>query len=251
MSNEIGIIRPVRTRHTPELGPLAILAASGMDVQLMRSRLNLPDSCALYLSRLYYNATDRLAPALVGPLMGAPYAVMCMETLRSWGARKALFVGWCGSIDAQVHIGDCVVPTAAWIDEGTSLHYGQSTCTSVHPDTTLCTLLQRGLQQHPIDFHSGAVWTTDAIFRETPSRVLKFQRVGALAVEMELSALLSAAAFYDFPLAGLLTVSDELFTFQWRPGFKSEAFERSRRTICDFLTGLLKRLGGEPDNDQR
>ena len=250
MPTEIGIVQPVRTRRTPELGPLAVLAASGQDVQLLRSRMNLPESRALYLSRLYYNAAEQQAPCLVGPLMGAPYAVMCLETLRRWGVRKAFFIGWCGSINAKVHIGDRVVPTAAWIDEGTSIHYGQSAGGSVHPDLALSAMLQQGLQQHQIDSHAGAVWTTDAIYRETPSRVRKFQGIGALAVEMELSALFSAAAFYDFPLAALLTVSDELFTFQWRPGFKSEAFERSRRITGDFFVELLKGQSSESEKEQ-
>ena len=241
LHNEIGIVQPVRTRRTPELGPLAVLAASGQDVEILRSRLNLSESRPLYLSRLYFNAAEQQTPSLVGPLMGAPYAVMCLETLRSWGVRKVFFIGWCGSINADVHIGDRIVPTTAWIDEGTSFHYGQTAGGSVHPDPALSAMLQRGLQKHQIDFHAGAVWTTDAIYRETPSRVRKFQEIGALTVEMELSALFSAAAFYDLPLAALLTVSDELFTFQWRPGFKSEAFERSRRITGDFFVELLKR----------
>jgi purine-nucleoside phosphorylase len=57
---------------------------------------------------------------------------------------------------------------------------------------------------------------------------------------MELSALLSAAAFYDLPLAALLTVSDELFTLRWQPGFKTQSFRQAREAVCNFLIDLTK-----------
>ena len=240
MNSENAIVRPVRTKRTPELGPLAVLAASKLDVEVLRDSLNLPDNRALYLSRLYYDAADRTRPAVIGPLMGAPYAVMCLETLRAWGTCKAFFIGWCGSIDARVRVGDAILPSGAWIDEGTSVHYGQSGKHAVQPDKRLRSILEAGLRQSRSIFHVGTIWTTDAIFRETPDQVLKFQQLGALAVEMELSALLSAAEFYAFPLAGILTVSDELFNLQWRPGFKSDAFKQSRAAVCLLVSELLK-----------
>jgi purine-nucleoside phosphorylase len=239
MIEDNAIVRPVRTKRTPVLGPLALLAASELDLQILRNGFNLPDSRALFLSRLYYNAADSKLPAVLGPLVGAPYAVMCLETLRAWGARQAIFIGWCGSIDERVRIGDIIVPAGAWIDEGTSGHYGLSGAKVVAPDEMLRSLLQQGLAQRRINFHNGLIWTTDGIFRETPDQVIKFRQQGALAVEMELSALLSAAAFYAFPLAGLLTVSDELFTLKWRPGFKTEAFCQSRSAVCDLAIDLM------------
>jgi purine-nucleoside phosphorylase len=239
MIKDEAIIRPVRTKRTPALGPQAVLAASELDVQILREGLRLQDSRALYMSRLYYHAADPKLPCVVGPLMGAPYAVMCLETLRIWGARKAFFIGWCGSINGQVRIGDTILPAGAWIDEGTSAHYGQAGSGVVHPDERLRLSLQQGLQQYHIPFHSGTIWTTDAIFRETPAQIENVQQLGALAVEMELSALFSSAAFYACPLAGLLTVSDELFLLQWKPGFKSDSFKQSRLTACKILIDLL------------
>ena len=240
MIHDDAIVRPVPTKNSPALGPLALLAASELDVQVLRRGLDLPDSRPLYMSRLHYNASEPKQPVIVGPIMGAPYAVMLLEILRAWGVRKAFFLGWCGSIDRQVRIGDILVPTGAWIDEGTSVHYEHFSKTAVQPDEGLKEILHRGLQQRRIAFHSGSIWTTDAIFRETRTQLHRYQRLGALAVEMELSALLSAAAFYGFAMAAILTVSDELFTFQWQPGFKTEAFKLSRRAVCELLIDLIK-----------
>ncbi len=240
MTHENAIVRPVRTKRTPVLGPLAVMAASDGDVQILRKELALTDSFPLYMSRLYYNRADPAIPAVVGPFMGAPYAVMLLEILRAWGTQKTFFIGCCGSTDQRVGIGDIIVPSGAWIDEGTSVHYGQCGDEAVRTDDTLRGLLQQGLVQRNANFHSGLIWSTDAIFRETRTQIHKYQQLGALAVEMELSALLSAAAFYALPLAAILTVSDELFTFQWRTGFKSDAFKQSRLTACSLITDLLR-----------
>jgi len=240
MTHDDAIVRPIRTKRTPLLGPLALVAASELDVQILRQGLDLPDSRPLYMSRIYFNRTDPQQPVVVGPIIGAPYAVMLLEILRSWGVQKAFFIGWCGSIDPGTRIGDIIVPTGAWIDEGTSMHYGQSAEVAVHPDKGLTEMLQLGLQQRRITFQSGLIWTTDAIFRETQSQIHRFQRLKALAVEMELSALLSAAAFYGLPMAAILTVSDELFTLQWCPGFKTEVFRLSRSAACSLLIDLSR-----------
>lgn len=243
MIHDDAIVRPVRTPRSPALGPVALLAAAAPDVGMLCKGMNLPHSRALFMSRIHYHAEEPEWPVVVGPIMGAPYAVMVLEVLRSWGVQKGFFIGWCGSIDQRVRIGDLIVPTGAWIDEGTSPHYGQSAGSPAVPDQQLQTELQRGLQRRAIPYHSGSIWTTDAIFRETRAQIDRFQGLGALAVEMELSALFSAAAFYGFPLAALLTVSDELFTYQWQAGFKTQAFRQAKEAACNFLIDVIKSDG--------
>ena len=242
MHGEDGVVRPIATGHTPKLGPLAIIVATGTDLQILRRNLKLPDTRRLYLSGLYYDSTDLKSPALVGPLMGAACAVMVLETLRAWGVQSIVFVGWCGSISSQLRTGDILLPDGAIVDEGTSLHYGQKTGSIVNPDGKLCDRLNKSLQESKITYCMGLVWSTDGIFRETPTQIKKFQSRGALAVEMELSALCSAAGFYALSFAALLIVSDELFTLQWRPGFKDKAFKQARNTVCNFLTERYRSL---------
>jgi hypothetical protein len=43
-------------------------------------------------------------------------------------------------------------------------------------------------------------------------------------------------------LAALLIVSDELFTLEWRPGFKEKRFKKSRTAVCELLTDSYRRL---------
>ena len=235
MIHDDAIVRPVRTPRSPMLGPVALMAAATPDVDRLRKGLNLPHSHPLYMSRIYFHAQEPALPVVVGPIIGAPYAVMVLEVLRSWGVQRGFFIGWCGSIDHGVRVGDLIVPNGAWIDEGTSPHYGQVPESSAVADPRLQADLQLGLQRQRIAFHSGLIWTTDAIFRETRAQIDRFQGLGAVAVEMELSALFSAAAFYGFPMAALLAVSDELFTYQWQPGFKTRVFRQACEAACNTL----------------
>ncbi|MEJ2038525.1 MAG: nucleoside phosphorylase [Desulfosarcinaceae bacterium] len=236
MTADDPVVRPVCNARTPVLGPTALLVASHLDLKMLAGRLQLPDSRQLYMSRLLYDAGQAERPCLVGPLMGAPYAVMILEILRAWGVRKVLFFGWCGSIDPVFRIGDIVIPTSALIDEGTSLHYRKTREAEVHPDRSLCAALQADLDDNGVDYKTGRVWTTDGIFRETPNKIEAFQRKGANVVEMELSAIYSLAAFHDMAAAALLAVSDELFTLTWKPGFTYRDFSASRNRIIERIS---------------
>ncbi len=236
MSHERGIVQPVCDAHSPSLGPFAILTATETDFHGLRRRLELPDTRRFFVSRCCYDAGNPQRPCLVGPLTGSPYAVMVLETLRAWGVNRFLFMGWCGAIHGSVKTGDVIVPRSAIIDEGTSPHYNQLPGASIESDAAWTDGLCRMLRDRKLDFHQGPVWTTDALFRETPGKIEHFRTRGALAVEMELSALLSVARFYTMPAAAVLVVSDELATLQWRPGFKDAAFKYARSTLCELLS---------------
>lgn len=233
------IIQPRRGKSSPRVGPVAVLAATEQDLGVLRSELGLSADPGrnLYISRLY-TSFDRLPGiCLAGPLVGSPYAAMLAETLIAWGAQSLFFLGWCGAISDTVTIGDLVLPTSALIDEGTSPHY----VPDVSESTASASLVQKvsdACSSRGIVVHLGAVWTTDAPYRETPDRVLGYRRQGALAVEMECSALFTIGAFRSAAVAALLVVSDDLSSLTWNPGFKDPRFARGREAACNIIGRL-------------
>jgi purine-nucleoside phosphorylase len=186
----------------------------------------------LYMSRLQVHADHRRRFTVTGPMVGAPYAAMIVEALGVWGVESILFVGWCGAISRQVKAGDIIVPDRAMVDEGTSGHYGDPSCRVALPARRLVQRVRSALKHGGVGFHEGAVWTTDAIFRETVETVKYFQSKGALAVDMEQSAIFTVAGFRRMAAAGILVVSDELSDYQWRPGFSTPAFKIAREMAC-------------------
>jgi purine-nucleoside phosphorylase len=98
------------------------------------------------------------------------------------------------------------------------------------------------LEDNRVEFHSGKIWTTDALYRETRAKVEDYQKQGVLAVEMEISALFSVARFRQVELGAMLVVSDELSAFKWLPGFKDKRFFMGHQTACRMVRESCQQL---------
>jgi purine-nucleoside phosphorylase len=194
----------------------------------------------LFMSRLYVGNDNLEGISIIGPFIGAPYATMLLETLITWGARKIIFLGWCGAVSPSVKIGDIVFPTSAIIDEGTSKHYHPDESGRARPSFHLTEEIKAILNTSDLAYSEGLVWCTDAIYRETREKVAYYQNKKVLAVEMETSALFSVGKFRDVEVAGILVVSDELSTLKWRPGFRDERFEKGRQVVCEVIHNLCQ-----------
>jgi uridine phosphorylase len=245
MPDRRAIVNPVKGKKPPDTGPVAIIAATESDLRLLARLADTPvvEQRKLYMSSLQVHANDRRRFTVTGPVVGAPYAAMIVEALGAWGVESILFIGWCGAVSHQVKAGDIIVPDSAMVDEGTSGHYCDPSCRVAVPARPLVQQVRLALQHHGARFHDGAVWTTDAIFRETVEKVKHYQAKGALAVEMEQSAIFTVAGFREMAAAGILVVSDELSDFQWRPGFNTPAFKIARDMACRAALSLANERG--------
>ena len=240
-NDDRGIVNPVKGKKSPNLGDFAVMVGSRTDLNLMCGLLDLEEKNRqnLYQGSLYHTNSF----SVVGPMIGAPYAVMILETLLAWGAQKILFYGWCGSISANMEIGTILIPTGAYIDEGTSRHYSsESDGEFIEPSHELRKIVREALDLETIPFKEGIVWTTDAIYRETPRKVAKYQEKDAVAVEMELSALFTVAKFRQAEICAILVISDDLSGNCWRPGFRDTSFKNSRKTVCDTIRQICLRM---------
>ncbi len=241
-TGEDAIVNPVKGKNSPDLAPAALMVANESDLLCICRRMALEDPCSLFMSRVYGGNHRSGSISVTGPFIGAPYAAMLLETLVAWGVRKVLFFGWCGSISREVEIGDMIVPAFAMIDEGTSIHYQKIRQAEVWATNHVNEKTREALRRRGFSFHEGAVWSTDAIFRETREKVEHFQQKNVLAVEMELSALYSVGRFRGIDIGAILVVSDELSTFKWRHGFRDERFKKSRQAVCEVINDLCKEL---------
>ena len=254
-----GIIRPVRGRNDPHLGPVALMVMLPNELKrLVReagaSEIPFSDTPIYRLYRAEEKSALRIT--LSGPFIGAPHAVMGLEKLIILGARRILVLGWCGSLQPDLKIGDLVIPARAVSEEGTSQHYPVDQKATMS-DSGLNRLLAKSIRDRGRSFKTGEIWTTDAIYRETPEKVQRFQEEGVLVVDMEISALLTVAAYRSAALAALLVVSDELSRIKWKPGFSDPRLKQSTRLAGDLLLDLSRTLEGsnpmcqeEPDVDR-
>jgi uridine phosphorylase len=195
----------------------------------------------LYMSRLYATGNQGGIVSITGPMIGAPYATMLLESLIVWGAEKVVFVGWCGAIAPHLSAGDIILPTEAVIEEGTSRLYQQERTYAVKTSEAVTASIRGALAQTGCAYVEGKIWTTDAIYRETIEKVKSYQQQQVLAVEMELSALISVGRYRHIDVGAILVVSDELSDYQWRPGFKDEQFLKGRHAMYEVIKRLCQR----------
>ena len=123
MKRKDAIINPTKSKNSPNISSVAVLISTRVDLFFLCELFNCAkdDYHRIFISRLYFGRSGLGGFSLTGPVVGAPYAVMLLETLIAWGARKIIYLGWCGAIAESVKIGDILIPTSAVIDEGLSV----------------------------------------------------------------------------------------------------------------------------------
>jgi nucleoside phosphorylase len=193
------------------------------------------------MRQAWYNPEGRAFSTLSSPI-GAPMAVMLLEQLVALGARRFLYLGFCGALDPALSIGNLFIPQQAIREEGTSYHYLPA---GVQPTAApaMIDLLQAEAARQGVDARQGRLWTTDAPFRETSEKIADFQTAGVQAVDMEIAALLSVAAYRGCEVAALLVVSDECYHPTWRPGFGSPEMRRGCQEAVALGAAVADRLG--------
>ena len=139
------------------------------------------------------------------PLGGSASANL-MEELIHVGIKYFMGMGSCGAIQG-VPFEQLFIPTKAIRDEGTSYHYLPP---SRYAETSekLNSSLESILIERKVDFSKGIVWTTDAMYRETPKRIAARIKDGATGVEMETASLAAVAKARGVEYTCLLYYSD-------------------------------------------
>ena len=239
-----GLIRPIRRKRDPAIGHCAIMVMvkSHLDDFVRMGDPSSGSPIDMGFFKLYQIEGDG-GFSLSGPFLGAPQAVMGMEKLIALGARKIWVFGWCGSLQPDLKIGSFVIPMSAISEEGTSRHYPINGSAPVS-DSAFNNEIESALKKTGHYFRSGTIWTTDAPYRETPVKIQAFQREGILAVDMEISALMTLALFRQARLAALFVVSDELYDLKWRPGFSSSLLKHRTHFAAKLLLDLVRAKTG-------
>lgn len=152
--------------------------------------------------------------ALVNPGVGAPAAVSSLEVLIALGATNIVGCGGAGIVRAGFDVGHVIVPTGAVRDEGTSYHYAPAS-DAVRPHPRALAAIDEVLSEAGVPHDRGLTWTTDAFFRETPTKVARRRDQGCITVEMEAAAMFAAAAFRGAVYGQLLYAGDDVSAESW------------------------------------
>ena len=151
---------------------------------------------------------------LVGPAVGAPIAALLAHSLSRMGMAELLLFGSCGAVPTAsppLGSGHIVFPRASIAEDLTTAVYGESAYFPYAPaehQAALEAAVFEALSTASFAVHRGAVLTTDAPLLETPERLELFSKRGAIAVDMEFSALYRLSLQLNFQLSACFVVSD-------------------------------------------
>ena len=152
--------------------------------------------------------------AFFHPGIGAPLAAALLEEVIGFGCRKFMACGGCGVLQEDLAVGHLILVSGAVRDEGVSYHY-LPPAREVIANETGVRVLTTILRQRGFPYQEGKTWTTDAPYRETPSKIAQRRAEGCLTVEMESAGLMAVAQFRGVTFGQVLYGGDDLSGAAW------------------------------------
>ena len=149
--------------------------------------------------------------------LGGPSAANLMEELAYVGIDTFLACGTSGCLLDEYPKSKYFLPTVAIRDEGLSYHYLPASRT-VETCKDFNNIIRKTLTAQKQSFIEGIVWTTDAMYRETPNRINRRIAEGAIGVDMECASLAACAQYNKLKFASLFYFTDLIQeeTWQWK-----------------------------------
>ncbi|MFN8388749.1 MAG: hypothetical protein U0136_00500 [Bdellovibrionota bacterium] len=243
------LMAPRQPEHVPKvLAIVSALSVRKLLAECLTPRVALKSRSPI-AQAIPFMASENIG--IIGPVIGAPAAVLALEPFLAAGVKRALLLGVCGGIalgKTQLALGDFLFPRKLVTDDGTSVLYGAARSFALNPSAfqltlekkirTACGKLRNARGSPPNTFET-TICTTDAPYRETLEKIESCFRLGALGIEMELAAVAHLARIYDAELAAALVVSD-LFSPQWTPGLRSRPVKASVALAVKAAAEVMK-----------
>ncbi len=213
------------------LAPFALIPGPKERSEMLRKSLTDPKKTFSFLDYEMHTGSFNGKQLLVGN--GGRYSAdtaITTELLCSGGVETLIRVGSCGSLQKKIKIGDLVIVTGAVRGDGASPYYVQKNFSTVsHPDVVKA--LVGAAKSLKIRAHTGMVFTTDALFQETPEFLQELDQQGIAAIDMVTSAFLTIAQVRGKRAAAILVVSDECLN--GKMGFRHPRFLKAEQKMGD------------------
>lgn len=169
----------------------------------------------------------------------APDTAMTTEILCAAGAESLIRIGSCGSLQDHVKIGDLVIVTGAIRGEGTTSYYVPKNFSTVaHPD--IARALQQAAESLRVRYHLGRIFTTDALFQETPELIQELNEQNVSSIDMVTSSFLTIGQLRQKKAGAILAVSDECLHGKF--AFRDPAFLAAEEKMIEVAQTALRYL---------
>lgn len=222
------------------LGPYALIPGPKERSQMMLGTLNNPTKDFTFLDYEMHTGTIDGKRVTVGNGgRFAPDTAMTTEILCAAGVEWLIRIGSCGSLQDHVKIGDLVIVTGAVRGEGTTSYYvAKSFSTVAHPE--IVNALKRAAETLKVRYHLGWIFTTDALFQETPELIQELNQQQVSSIDMVTSTFLTIAQLRKKKAGAILAVSDECLHGKF--GFRDPLFLAAEEKMVEVAENALRYL---------
>jgi uridine phosphorylase len=222
------------------LGPYALIPGPKERSQMLLGTLNNPTKDFTFLDYEMHTGTIDGKRVTVGNGgRFAPDTAMTTEILCAAGVEWLIRIGSCGSLQDHVKIGDLVIVTGAIRGEGTTSYYvAKNFSTVAHPE--MVNALKRAAETLKIRYHLGWIFTTDALFQETPALIPELNQQQVSSIDMVTSTFLTIAQLRKKKAGAILAVSDECLHGKF--GFRDPLFLAAEEKMVEVAENALRYL---------
>ncbi|MBR5092260.1 MAG: purine-nucleoside phosphorylase [Bacteroidales bacterium] len=150
--------------------------------------------------------------SVMGHGMGGPsIGIYTYELYHFYGVQTIIRVGSAGAIQEALHVGDLVVATGACTNSNYAAQYELPGTFAPIADFELARKAVEACERMGYRHMVGNVLSSDTFYTEN-GHIDRWQRMGVLAVEMEIAMLYMNAARAGRKALGICTVSDHILT---------------------------------------
>jgi purine-nucleoside phosphorylase len=173
--------------------------------------------------------------SVMGTGMGIPSAsIYTTELIQVYGVKNLIRIGSCGALSEDVAIRDIIIAMGACTDSNVNrTRFGgyDFAATANYELLRACVDVAAA---HAGRVHVGTIYTSDLFYHPNDAARIEFaQRMGVLAVEMEVAGIYGVAAQYGARALALMTVSDHILTRE------ATSAEERQTTFNEMMTIAL------------
>jgi uridine phosphorylase len=222
------------------LGPYALMPGPKDRSELILKTLEDPKKNFTFLDyEMHTGSLDGKRVTVGNGGRYAPDTAITTEILCGAGAQSLIRVGSCGSLQEHIQIGDLVIVTGALRGDGTSRYYVAENFSTI-ADAGIVAALSKAADALNVRYHLGWIFTTDALFQETPQLIEQLRQQNISSIDMVTSTFLTIAQVRGKKAGAVLAVSDECLHGKF--GFRDQAFFDAEQKTIEVARQALQYL---------
>lgn len=241
-------------KETPIITPSQFLAMEGITIEDSQCEVAIIGFCTFYgmrekahahplkkslfthldVAHQFHGFIDDLHVLMVDCVYGGPVCATVIEEMAYLGVKYIIGYGYSGSLREEFIPGSIVLESSGFVSDGTSREYSE--LSEVKASEHLMThynKLDVSLREGVL---LGRTWTTDAIYREYPSKIQSWLKAGADFVNMDTAHFYAVSSAAGIEALCFSLISDYVGGKKWKQQFHD--LEESRVQLYQIVLKL-------------